>query len=116
MWDKEKKLVKIKHCTERIIIYIQISIKDCFNRVVFISLAFQRIYYGYIYVLKYYRIRNFFSLSLFMHSAKDDIFYYKLTVRLSKLIKDFSPCANSIVPSTPIEFPLNFVINIMFLP
>ncbi len=47
--------------------------------------------------------------------AKDFFIYSKFKEKLFKLINDFSPCANSLVPSSLIEFPLNFVINIIFL-
>ncbi len=40
--------------------------------------------------------------------ANDLFFYRKFIVRLFKLIKAFSLCANYLVPSFPIDFVLNF--------
>jgi hypothetical protein len=63
-------------------------------------------------------IRNFFALFLslvMMHSQKDLFFYYKLILRLFKLINYFSPWPNPLVPSTPIELSLKICYKKMFL-
>ncbi len=39
---------------------------------------------------------------------KGSLFYCKFNESLFKLINAFSPCANSLAPSSPIELLLNF--------
>ncbi len=43
-----------------------------------------------------------------MRHSQESLFYYKSIVRLFKLINAFSPCANSLEPSYPVELDLNF--------
>ncbi len=64
------------------------------------------------FINKMYLAKDFIrNPSLFFHylSFREGSFFYsKFNVRLFKLIKDFSPCANSLAPSSPMELFLNF--------